>query len=223
MSVDPLALDPRFVAVHQLATFVVEPRTVGRALSDSPLFAVETAAPVVRGEWHTLPDGEELTFPLGRVTVHPDGLLLEAFSEERIAALRRHIDAFGAQRATPDETRALPLDEAFREPARLLHPLEDAEGAEPSARDLARWFLRAGWPDLPNEHLDGRTPRRLLETGRGVARLESLLAELPDLLKAEWPAFPRFDPEELREILLPDAGAARIPPVRTPSSGARRT
>ncbi len=216
MTTDHLILDPEAVAVHQMATFVVEPRTVSRALQDSPRFTTEVADSVVRVEWTRLPDGEPTNLPPGRITVHAQGILLEAFSEERLRALQREVDAFGAQRATADEVRVLPLDEALRRPARLLHPLEEAEGTVPSARDLAAWFLRSGWPDLPDPALDGRTPRRLLETGRGRAALERHLTDVPDRLKDRWPAFPRFDPDELRHLLLPDE-------FPTPSDAGART
>jgi hypothetical protein len=200
--IDRLLLAENGVTLHQIATFVKEPAPLADAVEASPLFDAESADGGMRAEWIALAPDEPVPFPLGRVTIHAGGVLLEGFAEARVDELRRALDALAAVPLTVDETRAFKLEDLLVDPGRAMHPLEEAAGAPPSRDDVARWYLRAGWPFQPCDALDGRTPYAAAKTGRGRARLEALLEELGPELARRYAGFPDFDPETLHELLL---------------------
>ncbi|MBZ0267015.1 hypothetical protein K8I85_02565 [bacterium] len=201
--IDRLMLAEGVVTLHQIATFVKEPAPLADAIDASPMFDAEGAeGGGVRVEWIALDPDEPVPFPLGRATIHPGGVLLEGFAESRVVELRRELDRLGPVRLTVDETRAFRLEDLLIDPARAMHPLEEAAGKAPTREDIARWYLRAGWPFQPCEALDGRTPYTAVQTGRGRARLEALLEDLGPELARRYPGFPDFDPETLHELLL---------------------
>lgn len=211
---DPLALDAATLSVHQIATFVVAPHSLVEALGASPLFTLVEDSGVARAEWMGFSVDESLAFPLGRITVHPQGILLDAFSEERVRELTRRVDSLGSWRVTPDETRAIRFEDAVAEPERLMHPLAESEGRNPSARDLGAWYLRAAWPFLPCDGLRGRTPQIAAQTGRGRDAVIKLLADLGLDLREVIPGFPLFDFEEIRDLLFPEPTPAPHAPAK---------
>lgn len=211
---DPLALDPDGVAWHQLHTFAAEPRTFLERLAASPLFGG-----VLRDDWGSVEwirpvaDAERCPFPLGRVTVHPGGILVETFSEERLVALRRHASALGAGPVTADETRAFRLEHLLAHPDSLLEPLHDADAPARTPREIAEHWLRMAWPFFPREDLGGRAPYVVVESARGRAEWELILRGLPAELAAI-PGFPRFTSRALVNLLSPARPVAA--PVSTP-------
>ena len=214
---DPLAMDPDAVAWHQLHTFAAESRTFLERLVTSPLFGG-----VLRHDWGTVewirprPDAELCAFPLGLVTVHAGGLLLEAFSEERLADLRRHASELGAGPVTADETRAFRLEHVLAHPDALFQPLQPTPRAVPSAREIAGRWLTLAWPFLPREDLQGRAPHAVVGRERGRAQLMRVLEGLPAEL-AGIPGFPRFTPRALRTLLLPARSGRVAPPAKLPA------
>ncbi len=202
---DALRLEPDAVAWHQSQSFVAEPGTFAERLEASPLFRGAFRRGRGRAEWIRLDDeADVLPFPLGLVTVHDDGVLLEAFSEERMAALCARVQDLNAGTFTPDETRAFPVELALANPGALVRPLEEKRGEVTDARAVAEVWLRMAWPFLPHAELGGRLPVSVLATGRGRDAVERLLPALAAELSAR-PGFPRLSPEILRAVLLPGA------------------
>lgn len=214
--IDRLLLSDDVVTLHQVATFVNDPAPLADAVQASPLFDTEAADDGLRAEWIALGPDEPVPFPLGRATIHAGGVLLEGFAEARVHELRRELDRLASVRLSVDETRAFRLEDLLIDPGRAMHPLEDAAGRKPSREDVARWYLRAGWTFRPCEALDGRPPYVAAQTGRGRARLESLLEDLGPELARRYAGFPDFDPETLHEMLLEPK------PKTTPASRSRR-
>jgi len=186
---DPLAMDPDAVAWHQLHTFATESHTFLERLVASPLFGG-----VLRHDWGTVewnrprPDAERCAFPLGLVTVHAGGLLLEAFSEERLGELRRHACELGAGPVTADETRAFRLEHVLAHPDALFQPLQPTPRAVPTAREIAARWLTMAWPFLPREDLQGRAPHEVLGKEGDRTHLIRVLDGLP----AELAGIPGF-------------------------------
>jgi len=214
--VDPLALDSRGVSLHQLATFVIGAGALSEALERSPLFALGKIGDIWVAEWFAMAPEETLPYPLGRVTLHPRGILLEGFAESRLEEMTRHLDALGPLRITADETRAFRLEELLAEPERALQSREPVRGGDAGGRALARWYLRAGWTYQPCAELDDRPPYVVAQTGRGRKRIEALLDGLPARLEERYPGFPRFEPDELRRLLIPLPAPAPSPPAEAP-------
>lgn len=213
---DPLTLDPENVSLHQLATFVIGSDLLAEAMAKSSLFAQHPDDNSATWEWIATGPEETLPYPLGRVTLHKRGILLEGFAESRIREMTRHLDALGPLRISADETRAFRLEDLLREPKRALHPLEESRGRVPAARDVALWYLRSGWTYQPCPDLDGRPPYAAAQTGRGLKRMAGVIENLPARLKERYPDFPRFDADELRRLLLPLPAPAPSPEADTP-------
>jgi hypothetical protein len=209
---DPLALDESDVAWHQHCTFLTEPRTFVERLAGDRRFRTELRADGWgAAEWILLTEeSDPCAFPLGRVTASPVGILLEAFSEARLAALRRAAGSLSAGALSPDETRAFPLATIRKNPRLLLRPL-DATGEAWDAHDVARTWLRFVWPFVARADLGGRAPHALAATAKGRDTLAGLLEGLPDEL-ARIPGFPRLTVETLESLILPPKRSpARIP------------
>lgn len=215
--IDRLLLADDVVTLHQVATFVKGSASLADAVQASPLFDAEALEGGLRAEWIALGPDEPLPFPLGRLTVHAGGVLLEGFAETRVHELRRELDRLAPVRLRVDETRAFRLEDLLIDPGRAMHPLEEAAGGKPSREGIARWYLRAGWPFRPCDALDGRPPYVAAQTGRGRARLESLLEDLGPELARRYAGFPDFDPETLHEMLL----EPKPKPAPTPRSRRR--
>ncbi|MFN8178443.1 MAG: hypothetical protein U0167_10950 [bacterium] len=213
---DPLALDPDDASWHQLHTFVVEPRTFLERLEASPLFRGAPHRGWGSAEWVRASGSVgRSAFPLGRVTVYPGGILLDAFSEARLSALLRCASALGAGRLTADETRAFRLDHVLAHPDSLLHPLSPAASSGRAVREIATTWLRMAWPFFPREDLEGRAPHVAMRTKRGSEGLDRVLTALPAELAAI-PGFPRFTPLALRAIVLPEAVRDLAPRISSP-------
>jgi hypothetical protein len=202
---DPLRLDPEYLAFHQLATFAPAPLTLTEALERSPLFHVEYFDRAARVEWvrHN-PEGDPEPFPLGVVTLHSHGILLETFGDERMTGLKSRVDGLQSLRLSADEIRIVPVAEMIARPRALLSPLADEDDRELDRREVAIRYLRMAWPFLSRPDLGGRAPYLLVRTGRGRRELDTILEGLPDELASTVPGFPRFEPDELRKILLPE-------------------
>ncbi len=219
---DPLQLDPAILAFHQVFTFAPAPLTMTEALERSPLFRVEYVDRAARAEWMQLgPESDPGLFPLGAVTLHTSGVLLEAFGDRHMSDLRRCINGLQSFRVTADELRIVPVSEMIERPQSLMAPIADSEDRDLEGRDTATLYLRMAWPFLTRLDLGGRAPHALVQTGRGRREIESILAGLPAEFVAEFPAFPRFELDELREILLPPPAPAADAPTGEPAS--RRT
>jgi hypothetical protein len=153
---DPLALDPEDAAWHQLHTFVPEPRTFLERLAASPLFHGLPRRGWGRAEW-VRPSASvgRAAFPLGRVTVHAGGILLETFSESRLDALLRCANALGAGKLTADETRAFRLDHLLAHPDALMQPPAAALARGHALREIAPAELARipGFPRLTRSAL----------------------------------------------------------------------
>jgi hypothetical protein len=218
---DPWALDPAGAAWHQHHTFATEPRTFAERLSASCWFSGGPRHTWGTADWVLAAEDEDPSpFPLGRVTVHPAGILLEAFSEERLSALARRANELGGGRLTADETRTFRLEHVLARPSALLDPLSELSGRAPDARAVARAYLAMAWPFFPREDLDGRAPFRLSATARGRTILARVIPKLPGELAAI-PGFPRFTTRSLRALLLPGTlggvlPAPIVPPARAP-------
>lgn len=211
---DALRLEPDVVAWHQQQSFVADPGVFAERLALSPLFSGEFRRGRGRAEWVRLDDeADDLPFPLGRVTVHDAGILLEAFSEARIVLLRARVQALGAGTFAPDETRTFPLEAALAHPAGLLQPLEEKRGSRLEVRDVAEAWLRMAWPFIPRPDLGNRPPAALPPTERGRGALESVLGALRAEL-ADIPAFPVPSEEALRRLVVPRTGAPESTPPR---------
>ncbi len=222
---DALRLDPDVVAWHQSQSFVAEPGGFAERLEASPLFRGAFRRHRGRAEWIRFDDeSDALAFPLGLVTVHDDGILLDAFSEERMAALCSRVRELGAGAFTPDETRVFPLGHALANPGALARPLEEKRGEVPDAHAVVEVWLRMAWPFLPRPDLGGRLPVSVMTAGRGREAVEQILPALAAELSAR-PGFPRFSEEVLRAILLGPAPGkpSRPAPARTPAGGAPRS
>jgi hypothetical protein len=204
LPIDPLTLDPDGIAFHQLVTFSQEPISLGDALQRSPLFSVEIRKRSARGEWIRYSTEHEASFfPFGRISVHPHGVLLEAFTEERMEDLRRRVNDLGVWKITADQRRVFRADDAIAHPAGLLQPIHELEGRFLARREVAETFLRLAWPFFPREDLDRRAPHAVIGTGRGRAALDEILPKLPSEFRSRFPSLPEFEIDELRAILLP--------------------
>lgn len=222
---DALRLDPDAVAWHQSQSFVAEPGAFADRLQASPLFRGGFRRGRGRAEWIRFDDeSDALAFPLGLVTVHDDGILLEAFSEERMAALGARVRELNAGAFTPDETRVFPVEHALANPGALARPLEERRGETPDAHAVVEVWLRLVWPFLPRPDLGGRLPVSVMAAERGRDAVEQLLPALAAELAAR-PGFPRFPEEVLRAVLLaPGPGEPSRPSrARTPAGGAPRS
>jgi hypothetical protein len=210
---DPWALDASGVAWHQSHTFLAEPRTFAERLAESDRFRAALAGDGWGvADWiRPAEEPEPSPFPLGRVTVHPGGVLLEAFSQSRLDALRRRASDLGGGALTADETRAFPIDAVLANPAVLLQPLQDRSERALDARAIAETWLRFVWPFLPRRDLGGRTPHRLAGTSSGRAALETVADAVPSELESI-PGFPRLPVQSIRAILLPPETSA-MPPI----------
>jgi hypothetical protein len=212
---DPLRLDPEAVAILQSSTFTPDASTLVEPLERSPLFAVARIDRCARGEWiRYSSESDPSLFPLGRVVVHPGGVLLEAFGEERMKALRSRVNDLNAVRVTPDEIRVVPIEEALNRPAVLMQPIHELDERELSGREVAETFLRMGWPFIAREDLGGRAPHVVIRTGRGRRAIAEILEKLPEELRDTYPALPDFDATELRGLLLPQEPR----PIETPET-----
>jgi hypothetical protein len=215
---DPTALDPACVAYHQLLTFSPRPE-IAAALERSPLFAVRRHVGGATCEWIQFSaESDPSPLPLGRVRVTREGVLVEAFSERRLALLRRAVREAGAGEIPADQLRVFRVADALAEPSRLLQPLHDLAGEPLTVRELAADYLRMAWAWIPRADLDDRTPAALLGTGRGRARLEPLLDTLPRTLRSEIPTFPAMSSDELQDVLLPEASPEPRAPARPRSA-----
>jgi hypothetical protein len=214
--VDPTAIRPGDVELHQIVSLGASHPSLAEHFARSTLFAVRRGPHSTVAEWvRWTHEHERSPFPYGRVTVHGDGVLLEAFSDGRIRALRDRVDSLSAWQVAADERRIFQLPDVldasivvFGEP----HP----------ARHAAALFLRMAWPFLPREDLAGRTPASVVGTGRGRASLEAILERLPRELKLGDPRFPAFSAEELLRLLLPEEPAPTNAPEEKPHSAERR-
>lgn len=219
---DPLALDPEEATWHQLHTFAAEPRTFLERLSASPLFQGAPARGWGRADWVRASGSVgRAAYPLGRITVHEGGVLLDAFSEDRLKALLRCANHLGAGRLTADETRAFRLEHVLAHPDALMQPLPTAPPGARAVREVAGTWLRMAWAFFPRTELQGRAPHVAVRTKRGNEELETVLAVLPSEL-TRIPGFPRFTPAALREILIPGRGRAAEPIASPDGRRARR-
>jgi len=218
---DPIVLDPACVAYHQLLAFSARPELVD-ALDRSPLFTVRRRDQAASCEWIQFSaETDPSPFPLARIRALRDGVLLEAFSERRLALLRSAVREAGAGEIPADQLRVFRIADALADPARLLQPLHDLAGEPLTAREVATDYLRMAWAWIPHENLDGRVPAAMIGTGRGRALLEPLLDTLARTLRSAIPTFPAMSSDELHEILLPEAASAPSPPARTRSARTR--
>lgn len=218
---DPTVLDPACVAYHQSLTFSPRPE-LAAALERSPLFAVHRHGAGASCEWVLFSaESDASTLPLGRIRAYRHGVLLEAFSERRLALLRGAVREAGGGDIPADQLRVFRVADALAQPSRLLQPLHDLEGEPLTARELAADYLRMAWAWIPREDLGGRTPAAVLRTGRGRALLEPLLDTLPRALRREIPSFPAMSSDEMQDILLPEAAPAPSAPARTRSARSR--
>jgi hypothetical protein len=215
---DPTVLDPAGVAYHQLLAFAPRPEVVD-ALERSPLFRVRRHDGGASCEWIQFSaESDPSPFPLARIRVFSAGLLLEAFSERRLALLRRAVRDAGAGEIAADQLRVFRVADALADPARLLQPLHDASGEPLTAREVATDYLRMAWAWIPREDLGNRVPAAVAGTGRGGALLEVLLDTLARTLRSEIPTFPAMSSDELHEILLPEARPEPPAPARPRSA-----
>jgi hypothetical protein len=205
------------MAWHQLHAFVSEPRTLAERLAESALFRGAPRRGFGVAEWVGLDEEHDpLPFPLGRVVTHADGVLLEAFSEDRLEALRRRARALGGGDVAADETRSFLLETVLADPGVLLQPQHDPTGRAMTVLEAARTWLRMGWAFLPRPDLGGRTPCAALARAEGRAALEDALAGLPAEL-ASIRGFPRMSSRALRAILIPPAATPGALAARRPS------
>jgi hypothetical protein len=217
---DPLALDPDDVAWHQLHTFVPEPRTFLERLRESPYFRGAPTRGWGHADWIRLSGTSPCsTFPLGRVTVHSGGILLDAFSEARLEAMRRRASTLGGGKLTPDETRSFPLEHVLAHPRALMQPLSVASSPARAVRDVAGAWLRMAWPFLAREDLHGVAPHLVVRARGGAEELATVLEKLPAEL-ARIPGFPRFTASALRALVLPEE--TRVVVAQSPSRSHRR-
>jgi hypothetical protein len=207
---DPWALNPDTLSFHQLATFLQDSLSLVDRLEETPFFRVERLARGARVDWlGLLPEEDPLDFPLVRISIHPRGTLLEAFSEDRLNWCRRRIDELGSWRITSDQLRILRVPDAIARPGALLQPIHDLGPDALESREVAEIYLRMAWPFLPREELQGRSPYVAIRTGRGRAAIEEILPQVISEIRRDIPVFPAFELEEIRALLLPPA--ARVP------------
>jgi hypothetical protein len=202
-SVDPLALKRGRIAYHQSYTFQVEHETLSQALGESPLFVVERVDGGTRAQWvRQFAEDDISPFPYGLVSLGPRGALIEAFSDDRLRILRHRVNELGPWELTIDQVRVFAPADAVERPEALLQPLHEEAGLELQRREVAVRYLQLAWAFLPHERLAGRPPQLVVGTGRGRAALEEILDRIPGEIRETIPAFPHFDVDELREILL---------------------
>jgi len=201
---DPLRLDPDGLAFHQLLTFSPEPPPLAHDLERSPLFTARRFGEAATADWVRWAAEEERSlFPLGRVTLHSQGVLLETFSEGRLQALRDRVDDLSAWKVSSDQLRVFRTEDVIERPSAILQPLQELAGNLLTPRDVAVLYLQMAWPFFPREDLSGRTPATVIHTGRGRTALKAILPKVPAELAREFPGFPDFSESELRHILLP--------------------
>jgi hypothetical protein len=222
---DPLSITREGLALHQSLTFAASPQAWRPALEASPLFTVEVVPGGLRAAWiAAAPEDEPLSFPLGQVSICSGGLLLEAFSEERLRTLRCRLRGFGCGSVDVDQQRVMPIADALEKPERLLQPLQDYSGELLDRRSVARQFLTMAWTFLPHANLGGRAPYAAVHTGRGRTALEKMLETVTDEIRDWLPGFPSFDAEEVRSLLFPQIPAAAQPePSHGRTVSARQT
>jgi hypothetical protein len=220
---DPTVLQPAHVALHQLATFTPDHRGRIEALARSPFFRLRPVEHGAVAEWVRISaERDPSSFPLGRISVHPSGLLLEAFSERRMDLLGSAVFESGLGRVRADQLRVFPVAEALGNPKHLAQPLHDLTDDELTAREVAVLYLRMAWTYLPREDLRGRTPESVVGSGRGRAELERIVEGLPRELRSEFPSFPAFSGDELLDLLLPEEPAPAPVPASRPRSATPR-
>ncbi|MGH2571733.1 MAG: hypothetical protein ACRDGR_10930, partial [bacterium] len=138
--IDPNAIRPGDVELHQVVSLGPSPPALAESLERSPLFAVRRCAAEIVAEWvRWTPEHDRSPFPYGRVTVHGDGVLLEAFSDGRIRALRDRVDALSAWQVAADERRIFQLQNLLDAPVVVF-------GEAHPSRHAAALFLRMAWP-----------------------------------------------------------------------------
>lgn len=214
---DPTVLQPAHVALHQLATFVPDHHGTIEALERSPFFRLRPVEHGAVAEWiRTSAERDPFWFPLGRISIHPSGLLLETFSERRLDLMGSAAFESGLGRVRADQLRVFPVAEALANPRHLSQPLHDLTEEELTSREVAMLYLRMAWPFLPREDLRGRTPESVMHGGRGRAELERVIEALPRELRSEFPSFPVFSGDELLDLLVPEE------PVPAPIPARRR-
>lgn len=220
---DPTVLDPECLAFHQLLTFSPARPEIVDALDGSALFAVRRRRKSATCEWIQLSaESDPSRFPLGRLRVFDDGVLLESFSERRLALLRSAAREAGAGEIAADQLRVFRIADALADPSRLLQPLHEIAGEPLTAREVAADYLRMGWAWVAREDLGFRTPAAVLGTGRGRALLEPVLDTLARTLHEEIPSFPAMSSDELRRILLAEAPSPAAESPAPPRSARTR-
>ena len=127
--IDPLTLDPDGIAFHQLVTFSLSPPPLADHLERSPLFELRRYERSSQAEWvRWTSEHERSPYPFGRVTIFAQGVLLEAFSEKRIRALRDRVDAVSAWQVSADERRIYQLPDVIEEPIVIFQPSREPAG-----------------------------------------------------------------------------------------------
>ena len=109
-----MALERDEIAFHQVLTFAPEPFSLGEALLESPLFHVQIRDRGAQAEWIQFCAEEGPSpFPLGRVTLHEQGILLETFNEDRTGVLRERVNSLGSWQVTLDQVRLFQVQDAI--------------------------------------------------------------------------------------------------------------
>jgi hypothetical protein len=220
---DPTVLQPAQVALHQLATFTPDAHGHIEALERSAHFHVRRVGRGAVAEWMRISaERDPSAFPLGRISVHPAGLLLEAFSERRLDWLGSEAAEAGLGRVRADQVRVFPIAEALANPSHLAQPLHELAEEDLTAREVALSYLRMAWVFLARADLRGRTPESVVRGGRGREALEGIVEGLPRELRAEFPSFPAFSADELLAHLLPEEPVPGPAPARTHRSASPR-
>lgn len=211
---DLITFELSSILLHQSITFDADGPELRSALIESILFRGQLKDGAARVEWvRVQSDGESFGCPLGVVTIAQGTTLLEAWSEARLARLRRAVESAVTARLTADETRIFRLEEALRR----LEALFD----QTTARHIASRFIREAWAFVPREDLHNRTPVMAMLTGRGR---DAILRVWPDALREirkDSPTFPEVTIDELRALLFderahPPPSSPAPPPVSKP-------
>lgn len=216
--IDPTVLGDD-LSFHQVVTFSLSPPPLADHLERSPLFTIRRFPHSSLAEWvRWTPEHDASPFPFGRVTLFDQGVLLEAFSERWMRALRGRVDALSAWKVSADERRIYQLPDVIEEPIVIFQPTREPVGRGYTGRDAATLYLRMAWAFRPREDLRGRTPAAVAATGRGRASLEAILERLREELRSTDHHFPDFSVDELRHILLPEEPAPTDAPEEKPHS-----
>jgi hypothetical protein len=202
---DPAVLDPAGVAFHQLVMFSPARPELADALERSPLFLTRRTGATVVAEWiQFCVESDPSPFPLARVCLWNEGVLLESFSERRMDMLRGNLRDLGGGEISADQIRVFRVPDAIANPQGLFQPVHEESGDPLTAKEVAVAYARMAWPFFPHARLGGRTPHAAMKTGRGRAALEEILETLPRTLRDEIPSFPAFAVDDLHEALLPE-------------------